>query len=161
MAVQQHTFGGVGVLAGQLSLPPMNRIRQAYRPTLWFKRWSRRADAAFTSLGKVVHIGCLKVDICRMAMLKSGVVGVERMLLQLTGNSILEEELDPDIAEWGCGQALVPAIITLQVQPKAIPAAASVAVGGFIPYSDPTSKGASALWMWDFSFCNQLKSTIL
>ena len=149
------------MLARQLSLPPMNRIRQAYRPTLWFKRWSRRADAAFMSLGKVVHIGSLKVDICRMAMLKSGVISVERMLLQLTGNSILEEELDPDIAEWGCEQALVPTIIALQVQSKAIPAAASVAVGGFIPYSDPTSKGASALWMWDFSFCNQLKSTIL
>ena len=159
MAVQQHTFGGVRVLARQLSLLPMNRIRQAYRPTLWFKRWSRRADAAFMSLGKVVHIGSLKVDICRMAMLKSGVISVERMLLQLIGGSN-DEELDPDIAEWGCEQALVPAIITLQVQPKAIPAAASAAVGGLIPYSDPTSKGASALWMWDFSFCNQLKCTI-
>lgn len=111
------------------------------------------------SLGKVVHIGSLKVDICRMAMLKSGVIGVERMLLQLIGGSN-DEELDPDIAEWGCEQALVPAIISLQVQPKAIPAAASAAAGGLIPYSDPTSKGASALWMWDFSFCNQLKRTI-
>ena len=138
----------------------MNGTRQAYRPTLWFKRWSRRADAAFMSLGKVVHIGSLKVDICRMAMLKSGVVGIERMLLQLMGGSTVEE-LDPDMAEWGGEQALVPAIITLQVQPKAIPAAATAAVGGLIPYSDPTSKGVKSLLMWDFSFLNHFKSKIL
>ena len=137
----------------------MNRIRQAYRPTLWFKRWSRRSDAAFMSLGKVVHIGSLKVDICRMAMLKNGTAGLERMLLLIIGGS--EEEFDPDIAEGDCEQVLMPSIITLQVQPKAIPAAASAALGGRIPYSDPTSKGVKPLLVWDFSFLNHFKSTIL
>lgn len=52
----------------------MESIQQTSRRSLWFKRWSRRADASFLSIGKVVHIARLKVDICRMAMLKSGVI---------------------------------------------------------------------------------------
>lgn len=94
-----------------------------------------------------------------MAMLKNGIAGLERMLLLIVGGS--EEEFDPDIAEGDCGQVLMPSIITLQVQPKAIPAAASAALGGIIAYSNPTSKGVKSLLVWDFSFLNHFKSTIL
>lgn len=139
----------------------MNRLSHAYRPSLWFKRWSRRSDAAFLSIGKVVHIGSLKVDICRMAMLKSGVIGAERLLLQLMGVCSSEEELDPDISEWVCEQELLQPILISQVQVKTIPAAASVALGGVSTYLYPTLNGASACSMWDFSFCNHFKNSIL
>jgi hypothetical protein len=151
MAVQQHTFGGVRVLARLLSLPAMNRIRQAYRPTIWFKRWSRRADAAFMSLGKVVHIGSLKVDICRMALLKSGVVGLQALMLQLFGSSGTDE-VDDDLVDRSSEQELLLAIAIPQAQPKVIPAAASAAVAGYTIYSDPTSKGVSFLGCGIFRF---------
>ena len=52
----------------------MKQTLSIRRPQLVFSRWSRKSYAVFISLGKVVKIGRLAVDICRMAMLKSAVL---------------------------------------------------------------------------------------
>jgi len=145
----------VRLFARQLSLTPMNRTQQAYRPTLWFKRWSRHADATFLSIGKVVHIGCLKVDICRMALLKSGVAGLEALMLRVFGGSNLDE-VDDDMVEHGSIEELLLAVNILPVQPKAIPAAAA-AIAGCTTHTSPTSKGVSSLLMWDFFVSQHFK----
>jgi hypothetical protein len=126
----------------------MFKKASTYRATLWFRRWSRRADAAFVSIGKVVHIGTLKVDICRMAMLKSGVIGIERMLLQVAGGP-QQEDLDPDISEHE--EELLQLVEALQVAAISTPAA-EVAAVGYTTYNNPTSNGAMPVGCGIFRF---------
>jgi len=51
----------------------MNK-RQSYRPILRFRKWSRKAYAAFASLGQCVTIGCLPKNVadCSLSKLKTG-----------------------------------------------------------------------------------------
>lgn len=58
-----------------------NSVKISAKP-IWFSRWSRYAYAAAVSIGKVVHIGRVKVDICRMALLKSGALGSDVLVRQ-------------------------------------------------------------------------------
>ena len=41
------------------------------RTQRWFKQWSRKSYAVFSSIGSVVHVGRLKVDVSAQAELKS------------------------------------------------------------------------------------------
>ena len=46
------------------------RKRQLYRTTLRFRKWSRKAYAAFASLGRCVTIGCLPKSVADSALSK-------------------------------------------------------------------------------------------
>lgn len=50
------------------------RKRQLYRTTLRFRKWSRKAYAAFASLGRCVTIGCLPKNVadCSLSKQNSG-----------------------------------------------------------------------------------------
>ena len=140
---------------GNAIFAPMKFGRSSYNGSLWFKRWSRRADASFLSIGKVVHIGRLKVDICRLAMLKSGVVGATPMSeVPLTATSDAEEEDKPQIPL--LLEQLLLALLPVQVK-ASVAAACDIASGAAAYNTYPTSKGVKNLWMWDFSFCQQFK----
>lgn len=66
---------------------------------LWFKRWSRKANAAFLSLGKVVHIGTLAAQICDKALEKTVQKGSRiRSLLNHCFTLTLTEAEETDIS---------------------------------------------------------------
>ncbi|MFR5758299.1 MAG: hypothetical protein ACLUE2_08795 [Bacteroides cellulosilyticus] len=46
------------------------RKRQLYRTTLRFRKWSRKAYAAFASLGRCVTIGCLPKSVADSSLSK-------------------------------------------------------------------------------------------
>lgn len=50
------------------------RKRQLYRTTIRFRKWSRKAYAAFASLGRCVTIGCLPKNVadCSLSKQNSG-----------------------------------------------------------------------------------------
>lgn len=139
-----------------LYLPPM-KTAQRYNRSLWFKRWSRRADASFLSIGKVVHIGHLKADICRLAMLKSGVLGAAGFISQMFEVADANNHEDDALDE---PQHTEQQLLLAPVQVTNVKAAAARAISADAPAvycTQPTSKCKSSLWMWVFSFCNQFK----
>ncbi len=77
-----------------MKIPQSKTIRK-----LWFKRWSRKANAAFLSLGKVVHIGKLAVQICDKALEKTVQKGSRiRSLLNQCSTLTLTEAEETDIS---------------------------------------------------------------
>ncbi len=52
----------------------MNHRKAKSPSTLTFSQWSRKGYAVFASLGKVVRIGRIAVDVCRVAMLKTSAI---------------------------------------------------------------------------------------
>lgn len=133
------------------------KVALRYNRSLWFKRWSRRADASFLSIGKVVHIGHLKADICRLAMLKSGVLGAAGFISQMfevaDANNHEDDALDEPLL-----QELLLLLAPVQVTSVKVAAARAIAADAPAAYcTQPTSKGTTSLLMWVFSFCNQFK----
>lgn len=67
--------------------------RAIKKDVIVFSRWSRKNYAIFASLKRVVNIGCLTIDLCKTALLKSPSA---LLLIKLTG---FEEDEISDIKD--------------------------------------------------------------
>ncbi len=74
----------------------MNSQKTVNPSGLIFSRWSRKGYAVFASLGKVVKIGRIAVDICRVAILKTSALkeGSARLLTNIVRDSKDDEDID-------------------------------------------------------------------
>ena len=93
----------------------MNSVRNIAQQTLVFSRWTRKAYAIFTSIGKIIKIGCLKIEVFALSNLKSVSFDVQEENIE-TGNkssSTDDESENPKIQE-----LILQLLSTTQVTPQ-------------------------------------------
>lgn len=83
----------------------MNRGEKIKQNYIHFFRWTRKKFAVMASLGKIISIGAVRIEICKQALKKSGLT----FSALPVGNLISAEDDVPD-KEMG---SLAPVVLTL------------------------------------------------